>query len=38
MRINDEERAMLAGELGPARQWAVRHQLAVGEFFDAGAC
>jgi predicted aconitase len=26
---------MLAGELGPARQWAVRHQLAVGEFFDA---
>jgi predicted aconitase len=26
---------MLAGELGPPRQWAVRHQLAVGEFFDA---
>jgi len=26
---------MLAGEHGPARQWAVRHQVAVGEFFDA---
>jgi predicted aconitase len=35
MQINDEEQAMLAGELGPARRWAVRHQLAVGEFFDA---
>jgi predicted aconitase len=35
MRLSDEERAMLAGELGPVRQWAMRHQLAVGEFFDA---
>ena len=26
---------MLAGEQGPARQWALRHQIAVGEFFDA---
>ena len=26
---------MLAGEQGPARQWAIRHQIAVGEFFDA---
>ena len=26
---------MLAGEHGPARQWAIRHQVAVGEFFDA---
>ncbi len=26
---------MLAGEHGPARQWAIRHQIAVGEFFDA---
>src|SRR5438309_7202672 len=35
MRLNDEERAMLAGELGPARRWAISHQVAVGEFFDA---
>lgn len=35
MRLNEEERAMLAGEHGPARQWAVRHQISVGEFFDA---
>ena len=26
---------MLAGEQGPVRQWAIRHQLAVGTFFDA---
>jgi predicted aconitase len=26
---------MLAGEAGPARQWAIRHQIAVGQFFDA---
>ena len=26
---------MLAGEHGPARQWAIRHQVAVGQFFDA---
>ena len=26
---------MLAGELGSARQWAIRHQISVGEFFDA---
>jgi predicted aconitase len=35
MRLYDDERAMLAGEQGPVRQWAVRHQIAVGEFFDA---
>jgi predicted aconitase len=35
MRLDDEEQAMLAGELGPARQWALQHQLAVGNFFDA---
>ena len=33
--LTEEERAMLAGEQGPVRQWAVRHQIAVGEFFDA---
>ena len=26
---------MLAGAQGSARQWAIRHQIAVGEFFDA---
>ena len=26
---------MLAGAMGPARQWAMQHQLAVGSFFDA---
>jgi len=35
MRLTEEESAMLAGGLGPVRQWAVRHQIAVGEFFDA---
>ena len=35
MQLNDEEQAMLAGELGSARQWAIKHQLAVGRFFDA---
>jgi predicted aconitase len=35
MRLNDEEKAMLAGELGEPRRWAIAHQMAVGEFFDA---
>jgi predicted aconitase len=35
MRLTDAERAMLAGEQGPVRQWAIRHQIAVGDFFDA---
>jgi predicted aconitase len=35
MRLADEERAMLAGELGEVRRWAISHQIAVGEFFDA---
>src|SRR4051794_23101324 len=35
MRLNAEQRAMLAGEFGPARQWAIRHQMEVGAFFDA---
>jgi predicted aconitase len=35
MRLSDEEQAMLAGEHGHARQWAIRHQVAVGQFFDA---
>ncbi len=35
MRLNDEERAMLAGESGEPRRWAIAHQIAIGEFFDA---
>ena len=35
MRLTSEEQAMLAGEFGPARQWAIKHQIAVGKFFDA---
>jgi predicted aconitase len=35
MRLSDEERAMLAGEFGAVRRWAISHQFAVGEFFDA---
>jgi predicted aconitase len=35
MKLTDEERTMLAGGQGAARQWAIRHQIAVGEFFDA---
>lgn len=35
MRLDDETEAMLAGDHGPARRWAVRHQVTVGEFFDA---
>jgi predicted aconitase len=35
MRLTDEEKAMLAGGQGPVRQWAIRHQGALGEFFDA---
>src|SRR5437764_11736701 len=35
MRLSDEERAMLAGEFGEPRRWAIAHQMAVGEFFDA---
>ena len=35
MRLSDEEQAMVAGELGEVRRWAIAHQIAVGEFFDA---
>ena len=35
MRLNDEEKAMLAGEFGAAKKWAIDHQIKVGEFFDA---
>jgi hypothetical protein len=35
MRLTDEEQAMRAGEFGEPRRWAIEHQIAVGEFFDA---
>src|SRR6266851_8881291 len=35
MRLSDEEEAMLAGGFGEPRRWAIVHQIAVGEFFDA---
>src|SRR5438094_9243442 len=35
MRLTEEEQAMRAGEAGEPRRWAIQHQIAVGEFFDA---
>ncbi len=35
MRLSDEEQAMRAGAFGEPRRWAILHQIAVGEFFDA---
>ena len=35
MRLDDQEKAMLAGELGEPRRFALQQQVAVGEFFDA---
>ena len=35
MKLSDEEKAMLAGEFGPAVKWAIEHQIQVGRMFDA---
>lgn len=35
MKLAPEEEAMLGGELGAARKWAIEHQLQVGRMFDA---
>ena len=35
MRLTDEERAMLQGEAGPARSWAIDHQMRVGRYLGA---
>ena len=35
MKLNDLERAMLAGEHGAAAKIAIEHQVKVGEFFGA---
>lgn len=35
MKLNDEEKAMLAGELGVVAKTAIEHQIKVGTFFHA---
>ena len=35
MRLNDEEKAILAGEFGPVPKLALEHQVKVGDFFGA---
>src|SRR6266705_5457478 len=35
MRLTDEEQAMRDGELGPAVQWAIDHQMRVGRYLGA---
>ena len=36
MRLHEEADAMLRGEMGAARQWAVQHQIRVGNYLGAG--
>ena len=35
MRLNSEEKAMLAGKFGPVPKIAIEHQIKVGDFFGA---
>jgi len=35
MKLNAEQQAMLAGDNGPVRQWAMEHMISVGGMFDA---
>jgi len=35
VKLTDEEKAMLAGEMGEAKKWAIDHQMQVGGMFDA---
>ena len=35
MKLSDHEQAMLVGEDGPARKWAMEHMVQVGGMFDA---
>jgi predicted aconitase len=35
MTLTDEEQALRAGALGPARQWAIEHQIKVGRYLGA---
>ncbi len=35
MKLTEEEKAMLAGELGEPKRWAMEHMIMVGNVFDA---
>jgi len=35
MHLTEEEKALLAGEAGPVRQWAIDHQIRVGRYLRA---
>src|SRR5712672_4379532 len=35
MRLTDEEKALRAGEFGPAARWAIEHQIQVGTYLGA---
>src|SRR5262249_22812145 len=35
MKLTNEEAALRAGEFGPAAQWAIEHQIAVGRYLGA---
>ena len=35
MKLTDEELALRAGEFGPAAQWAIEHQIKVGDYLGA---
>ena len=35
MKLSDHEQAMLVGEDGPVRKWAMEHMVQVGGMFDA---
>jgi predicted aconitase len=35
MKLSAKAESMLAGEQGPARRWAVQHQIQIGRMFDA---
>jgi predicted aconitase len=35
VHLTDDERSMLGGEGGPARQWAIQHQIRVGSYLGA---
>jgi predicted aconitase len=35
MQLNKEEKAMLNGDMGEPRRWAMDHMIRVGRFFDA---
>ena len=35
MKLTHEEQAMLAGELGEPKRWAMEHMIKVGDLFDA---